>query len=70
MESTQIDRDVIVGFHAKHNQQELAKAVARGEWTADEARQAHEAFLASDVLETLVNKDLAVLEKLLTNRLH
>lgn len=70
MEEIEVDRSAIVSVYECQNLEALAAAVSRGECTPDFAEQAHAVFMQSDVLQTLVSKDVEMLEAMMKGKVH
>lgn len=66
----EVDRDAIESVHRQQNMDALNAAVARGEWTRQEADSAHAAFMRSDLLQTLVTRDVQAVEAMLKGQVH
>lgn len=65
-----IDREAIRSFYREQNLAAMREAVERGDWTLVEAAHAHEAFMASDALRTLIEIDVQMLEAFLNGQVH
>ncbi|KQP35867.1 hypothetical protein [Pseudorhodoferax sp. Leaf274] len=69
-EDFQINRDAFAMVHCKHAEAKLNEAVARGEWTPEEASQALARFRSSDVLKTLIDLDVERAIAMLEGQVH
>lgn len=64
----EIDRTAIGAFHKQQNLEALNAAVERGEWTQDEAAQAYAQFMKSELLQTLITRDVQAVEAVMKGR--
>lgn len=69
-EDFEINRDAVVEVFRQQNREALQAAVARGEWTQREADLAHQTFMASAVLQTLVDENIAWVLATLHGQVH
>lgn len=70
MNEIQVDREAITGVYRQQNLDAMIGAVERGEWTLQEASMAHVAFMKSDILQTLITRDVMSLEAMLKGQVH
>lgn len=66
----EIDRDAVAEVHRLQNLAALDALVGRGEWTQREADRAHIAFLGSDALRALIDRDVERLTAFLAGQVH
>lgn len=69
-EEIEVDREALIELHRMQNLAALTEIVARGELTQKQAVQAHEAFMKSDTLQSLVAIDVATAEAMLAGVVH
>lgn len=65
-----IDRVAIVEVYRQQNLEQMKAAVESGEWTQQEAVFIHRKFMESDILQRLVDDDMARMESLLRGQVH
>lgn len=65
-----IDREAIRSVYCEQNLGAMREAVERGDWTLVEAAHAHEAFMTSNVLLTLIEINVQMLRAFLNGQVH
>lgn len=69
-EQMEVDRGAIVATYKQQNLDALNAAVHCGQWTQEEADQAHAAFMRSVLLDSLVSGDVEALMAMLKGQVH
>ena len=69
-EKIEVDREALIELHRVQNLAALTEIVLRGELTEKQAMQAHHAFMKSNALRQLVDRDVEYLDAWMLGRVH